>query len=79
MRAHEVSHLRARDIWVMTLADVVGRLTALLSLMGQILLLVLLPGAVLKGQALPLLPLAIVIFAPLIVRRPRWHWHGLWY
>jgi heat shock protein HtpX len=63
--AHEISHLRSNDIWVMTLADVVGRVTALLSLSGQLLLIALLPAAALKGFALPLAPLAVVILAPL--------------
>lgn len=64
--AHEVSHIRANDVWVMTLADIVGRLTALLSLFGQGLLLVLLPVTVIQGSTLPLVPLAILIFAPTI-------------
>jgi heat shock protein HtpX len=64
--AHEVSHIRANDVWVMTLADIVGRLTVLLSLFGQGLLLVLLPVTAIQGSTLPLVPLAILIFAPTI-------------
>lgn len=64
--AHEVSHIRANDVWVMTLADIVARLTALLSLLGQALLLVLLPVTVIQGSTLPFVPLAILIFAPTI-------------
>jgi heat shock protein HtpX len=63
--AHEVSHVRANDIWVMTLADVVGRLTAALSFAAQIALVALLPASLLGGYRVPLLPFALVILAPL--------------
>ena len=36
--AHEVSHIRNNDIWVMGVADLFSRLTSLLSLFGQFLL-----------------------------------------
>jgi heat shock protein HtpX len=64
--AHEIAHVRANDIWVMTLADVVGRLTVLMSLVGQALLIVLLPMTALTGAELPLLPLAVLILAPTV-------------
>ncbi|MCU7940673.1 MAG: M48 family metalloprotease [gamma proteobacterium symbiont of Bathyaustriella thionipta] len=41
--AHEISHVRNNDIWVMAVADLISRLTGLLSLFGQILLLLNLP------------------------------------
>ena len=64
--AHEIAHVRGHDLWVMSLADVVGRLTALLSMLGQALLIVMLPLSVLRGTALPLLPIMALIFAPTI-------------
>jgi len=64
--AHEIAHVRGHDLWVMSLADVVGRLTALLSMLGQALLIVMLPLSVLRGTALPLLPIMTLIFAPTI-------------
>lgn len=64
--AHEVAHLRANDIWVMTLADVVGRLTSIMSFVGQVLLMVMLPVAIFSGYEIPLLGLAVVILAPLM-------------
>lgn len=39
--AHEISHIRNNDLWVMGLADIFSRATSLLSLTGQILLLLL--------------------------------------
>lgn len=62
--AHEMAHLRAHDVWVMTLAELVGRVTALLSLVGQMLLFVWVPVAIVTGGSVPLLPLAALIFAP---------------
>ena len=62
--AHELSHVRARDVWVMTLAAVVGRMTSLLSFMGQLLLFVLIPVSLFTGHGLPLLAILLLIFAP---------------
>lgn len=64
--AHELSHVRARDVWVMTLAAVVGRMTSLLSFLGQILLFVLIPVSLFTGQGVPLLAIVLLIFAPTI-------------
>jgi heat shock protein HtpX len=41
--AHEVSHVRSNDLWVMGLADMFSRATSILSLLGQMLLLINLP------------------------------------
>jgi heat shock protein HtpX len=41
--AHEVSHIRSNDVWIMGLADLFSRATSLLSLLGQFLLLLNLP------------------------------------
>lgn len=64
--AHEIAHVRHNDIWVMGLADVIGRLTGILSLLGQILLffyLVSLPFQ--QGfTEIPWLALLLLIFAP---------------
>ena len=49
--AHEVAHVRHNDVWVMGLADLIGRLTSSLSIGGQLLLLFNLP-LLLLGQAL---------------------------
>jgi len=48
--AHEVSHIRNNDMKVMGLADIVSRLTGLLSTVGQVLLFVNLP-LLLTGMA----------------------------
>jgi heat shock protein HtpX len=61
-----LAHVRANDMWVMTLADMVARLTALLSLFGQVLLVLLVPFALAGEIRLPLLPLAVLIFAPAV-------------
>lgn len=62
--AHEVAHLEANDVWVMTLADVVGRMTGLLSVFGQMLLIAWLPAAAISGAAVPIVPLAVMVLAP---------------
>jgi heat shock protein HtpX len=64
--AHELSHVRARDVWVMTLAAVVGRVTSFMSFFGQLLLFVLIPVSLFTGQGVPLAAIALLIFAPTI-------------
>ena len=64
--AHELSHVRARDVWVMTLAAVVGRMTSLMSFFGQMLLFILIPVSLFTGQGVPLLAIVLLIFAPTI-------------
>lgn len=64
--AHEISHIRNNDMWVMGLADVISRLTSTFSLLGQIMLLVSLPLVLLGVVHIPLLPILVLIAAPLV-------------
>jgi heat shock protein HtpX len=64
--AHELSHLRSNDVWVMTLAAVVGRMTSLMSFFGQILFFILIPISLFTGQGVPLAAIVLLIFAPTI-------------
>jgi len=63
--AHELSHIKHKDVWVMGLADVFSRLTNTMGQIGQIMLLVSL-GAIFVGTSLPLpwLGVAILMLAP---------------
>mgnify|MGYP001294712265 CR=1 FL=1 len=47
--AHEISHVRNNDLWVMGLADMVSRLTSLLSYLGMFLLFLALPMLLTQG------------------------------
>ncbi|WP_296703716.1 zinc metalloprotease HtpX [Thiocapsa sp. UBA6158] len=62
--AHEVAHIAHDDIRVMALADLVSRITAALSLAGQLLLLLVLPALVLGIDGLPWFPILILLAAP---------------
>jgi len=62
--AHEISHVNNNDIWVMGLADVVSRLTSILSLGGQFLLLLSLPMMLFGSYSPPWLLLLLLISAP---------------
>ncbi len=62
--AHEVSHVRSDDMWVMGLADMFSRLTAWLSLLGQLLILVNLPLLILGQVTVDWLAILILILAP---------------
>ena len=68
MLAHEVSHVRSNDLWVMTLVDLFSRATVAPSLAGQFLLLVSLPlmlftEVVINGFAIVPLVLAPTVSA----------------
>jgi len=62
--AHELSHVANNDMWVMGLADVVSRVTGLLSLAGQIMILLSLPAMILGQVSISLAPLLILVFSP---------------
>lgn len=64
--AHEFAHLRSNDLRVMTLADVVARMTAFLSLAGQMMLVVLVPLALVTPLEVPWLALVALLFAPTV-------------
>ncbi|MCU7801147.1 MAG: M48 family metalloprotease [gamma proteobacterium symbiont of Lucinoma myriamae] len=62
--AHEISHIRNHDLWVMFIADVLSRLTSLLALSGYLLILLYLPMLILYEQLVPWLLLIILVLAP---------------
>lgn len=62
--AHEISHIRANDIWVIGLADTFSRTTSLLSLLGQLMLLVNLPLLFFAEVQVNWLAVLLLLFAP---------------
>jgi len=62
--AHEVSHIRNNDLWIMTLADVMNRVTAAMSLAGVIVLLASLPVLLVEGSIVLWLLASLLVFAP---------------
>lgn len=64
--AHELSHIRHNDTWVMALADLVSRMTHFLSLFGQLLLLVNLPLVLLTEYHIPWLTVLLLLLAPAV-------------
>lgn len=62
--AHELSHVRHNDIWVMALADLVSRMTHMLALLGWLMLLLNLPLLLFTDQAIPWGVLLVLLLAP---------------
>jgi len=62
--AHEISHIRSNDLWVMGLADMFSRATSLLSLMGQFLLILNLPLILFATVSIDWFAILLLIFAP---------------
>jgi heat shock protein HtpX len=65
--AHEVSHIAGNDTRVMGIADVASRLVSNISFVGQLLLILNLPLYLLGAARLPLLPIFVMMFAPLLM------------
>lgn len=64
--AHELSHVRNEDLKVMALADVVSRLTGIMSTVGLLALVLHLPAILAGGGQVPWLGIALLWFAPTI-------------
>lgn len=62
--AHEISHVRSNDLWVMGLADMFSRATSLLSLVGQFLLLLNLPLILFSAAGINWFAIGLLVFAP---------------
>jgi heat shock protein HtpX len=63
--AHELSHLRFGDTHLMALGDVFSRMTASMSQIGQLLLILLLPAAIFGAPFISFGGLMVLCFAPL--------------
>jgi heat shock protein HtpX len=64
--AHEISHIRNNDTRVMGFAAIVGRLTSMFSLFGQILLFINLPLLLLGGHSISWAIILILVLAPTV-------------
>jgi heat shock protein HtpX len=64
--AHEVSHIRNRDLWLMSIADLAGRLTHLMALFGVTLVMISLPLWLSGAGGVPPLLIPLLVFAPQI-------------
>ncbi|MFC6672340.1 zinc metalloprotease HtpX [Marinobacterium aestuariivivens] len=64
--AHEISHIRNHDIRLMTLADTVTRITQMLSMLAQLLLLLCIPLWLFGLVAVSFTGVALLILAPVI-------------
>lgn len=64
--AHELSHIRNNDLWTMSLADTISRLTVFMSYFGIALLFLGLPFVLIGGGSFPWLLVPVLIFSPTI-------------
>ncbi len=62
--AHEISHIRHNDIWVMGLADVMTRMTRSMSFLGIFFLVLNLPFALAGVAQIPWLLVLLLLLAP---------------
>jgi heat shock protein HtpX len=64
--AHEVAHIRNRDLWLLGLADSIQRLTRGLSTAGVILLVLSFPLLALGAATVPFDLVLLLVFAPIV-------------
>lgn len=64
--AHEVSHIRINDLWIMAFADLCSRLARVLSTAGQIMLLLNLPLLMFTTHGVSWTAILILVFMPLL-------------
>ncbi|MEM9627225.1 MAG: zinc metalloprotease HtpX [Pseudomonadota bacterium] len=62
--AHEMSHIRNNDVRLMGMADLAGRLTRIMSLIGAVLLLFSLPMWLSGGSPVSFVLILLLVFAP---------------
>ena len=62
--AHEMSHIRNNDVWLMGIADLAGRVTRMMSLLGMGLLLFSVPMWLSGGSLVSFVLIMLLIFAP---------------
>jgi len=62
--AHETSHVAHNDLRVMGFADITDRFTRVMSLFGQLLLMINLPLLVIGAVTISWLPILVLVFAP---------------
>jgi len=62
--AHEISHIHNNDLKLLSLADLMTRITSTLSFIGQILIVLYLPLVYFSRVSIPLIPILLLIFAP---------------
>jgi heat shock protein HtpX len=64
--AHELSHIRNNDLWIMNLADSISRLTSMMAFIGMLLVFVSLPMMLVGAAPIPLILAILLIFAPTV-------------
>ncbi len=64
--AHEIAHIRNNDLWLLSLSESFRRMTSSLSIFGIFLLMFSLPVILFSGNGLPLLPVLLLLTAPML-------------
>ncbi len=64
--AHEMSHIRNNDLWIMSLADTMSRFTYFMALMAIAIAMISVPIALFGGPPVPLLSILVLYFAPTV-------------
>jgi heat shock protein HtpX len=66
--AHEISHIKRDDVWLLRLVDILNRITGWLSIVGQLLVVINLPLFLLGGRTIPWLAIILLIVSPMLTK-----------
>ncbi len=64
--AHEITHVRNNDIWVMSLADILSRFTRSMAFAAMFLFFLSVPATLFTDAPIPWLAIALLYFAPML-------------
>lgn len=62
--AHEISHIKSRDLWVMTIADIISQLTGLMALTAYMMFILYIPLFIFQDIEIPYLLIALLMLSP---------------
>ncbi|MDH5464151.1 MAG: zinc metalloprotease HtpX [Thiovulaceae bacterium] len=64
--AHEMAHIANKDLWLMSVTDIISRMTAIFSIIGQMMIIIYLPAFFMADVNVPWLIILILVLAPFI-------------
>jgi len=63
--AHEISHIKSKDLWVMSIADIISRLTSLMALVAYMMIIFYIPVYIFEGLKIPYVLIILLLLAPI--------------
>jgi len=62
--AHEISHIKSNDLWILSVADIISQLTRAMALIAYLMIILYFPLYVIEEIKIPYLLIILLILAP---------------